>query len=140
LGQRVWHVSEKLIFATPVKIGMNYAIIHALHAFGESVTLVERGDLVPAGFVEILNAAPFPGPVYDGCDHMIAERRYAPPSFSMRLGRKDLHLAQQAAQTHGVELATSPALATPWEMALSDRAVRPRARRTRLVRRQGGHP
>jgi len=69
-------------------------------------------------FVDILGASLFPGPVYDGYGHMIAERRYAPPGFDIRLGRKDLRLAQEAADAQGVELAALPTLVDAFEGAL----------------------
>jgi 3-hydroxyisobutyrate dehydrogenase-like beta-hydroxyacid dehydrogenase len=49
---------------------------------------------------------------------MIAERRYAPPGFDIRLGRKDLRLAQEAAQASGVELGSLPTLVDAFEAAL----------------------
>lgn len=120
LGQRVWHVGETPASANVVKIGVNFTIIHALQALGESVTLVERSGVDPGVFVDILNASLFPGPVYDGYGHMIAERRYAPAGFTMKLGRKDLRLAQEAAEALGVELPTAPTLVEVFEKALSD--------------------
>ncbi|MGY1814779.1 NAD(P)-dependent oxidoreductase [Blastococcus sp. SYSU D00820] len=123
LGKKVWHVSETPAAANLVKIGVNYTIIHALQALGESVGLVERGGVDPTVFVDILNGSLFPGPVYDGYGHMIAERRYAPPGFPVPLGRKDLRLAQEAAAAHGVELATAPVLVDAFESALADQTL-----------------
>lgn len=120
LGQRIWHVAESAAEANLVKIGVNYTIIHALQALAESVTLVERGGVDPGIFVDILTASLFPGPVYEGYGHMVAERRYVPPGFTMTLGRKDLRLAQEAAQAHGVQLDTMPTLVEAFETALAD--------------------
>ncbi|MGO2111068.1 MAG: NAD-binding protein, partial [Pseudoclavibacter sp.] len=103
-----------------VKIGVNYTIIHALQAMSESVTLVERGGIDPSTFIDILNASLFPGAVYDGYGHMIAEGRYSPPGFTVTLGRKDLQLAQDAAAANGTVLATAPALQDAFESALAD--------------------
>lgn len=123
LGKRVWHVGETPSAANLVKIAVNFTIIHALQALGESVSLVERGTVDPGLFVDILNASLFPGPVYDGYGHMIAERRYSPVGFTLPLGRKDLRLAQEAAAARGVRLSTVPALVDVFEAALADDAL-----------------
>jgi 3-hydroxyisobutyrate dehydrogenase-like beta-hydroxyacid dehydrogenase len=123
LGKRIWHVGETPSAANLVKIAVNFTIIHALQALGESVSLVEGGSVDPGIFIDILNASLFPGPVYYGYGHMIAERRYSPPGFTVPLGRKDLRLAQEAAAAHGVALSTMPALVDVFEAALTDGAL-----------------
>lgn len=124
LGKKVWNVGEDPAGANLVKIGVNFNIIHALQAMGESITLVEKGGIDPVQFVDILNASLFPGPVYDGYGHMIAERRYAPPGFNVTLGRKDLRLAQEAAGQLGVELPTASGLAEVFDAALDDEQIK----------------
>lgn len=122
LGQRIWHVGETPSSANLVKIGVNYTIIHALQAMAEGVTLVESGEVDPVQFIEILTSSLFPGPVYEGYGHMIAERQYA-PAFNVAMGRKDLKLAQEAAAGPGIELPTAPVLVEAFEAALADPAL-----------------
>ncbi len=78
LGQRIWYAGETPSSANLTKIAVNFTILRALQALGEGVALVERGGVDPTVFVDILNSSLFPGPVYDGYGHMIAERRYLP--------------------------------------------------------------
>ena len=123
LGQRIWHVGEEPASANLVKIAVNFTIIHALQALGEGAALVESAGVDAGLFVDVLNSSLFPGPVYDGYGHMIAQRRYVPAGFGMSLGRKDLRLAEEAAEAHGVELASMPALVDAFEAAMADRTL-----------------
>jgi 3-hydroxyisobutyrate dehydrogenase-like beta-hydroxyacid dehydrogenase len=106
--------------ANGVKVSVNYNIIHALQALGESVAMVERQGVDPELFVELLTSSLFGGVVYTGYGNQIAQHRYTPPGFSMELGRKDLGLAADVAKTAGVTLATMPALTEVFERALAD--------------------
>ncbi|TPW72937.1 NAD(P)-dependent oxidoreductase [Schumannella sp. 10F1B-5-1] len=119
LGKRTWVLGDDPTRAALVKIGVNYNLLHALQAIAESVTLVERGGVDPSAFVEILTDAAFTGSAYGGYGPMIAERRYAPPGFTVGLGRKDLGLAQDAAAGLGVDLAVAPVLAEIFDAALA---------------------
>ncbi|WP_421075240.1 MULTISPECIES: tyrosine-type recombinase/integrase [unclassified Microbacterium] len=54
--------------------------------------------------VDLLTTTLFPGAVYTSYGALIAERRYQPGGFTTRLGRKDVHLALDAARTGGLTL------------------------------------
>lgn len=119
LGKRVWTVGTEPRVANAVKTAVNYTIIHALQAIGESVSLVEANAVDPRLFTELLSSTLFPGPVYAGYGSMIAERRYTPPGFSMTLGSKDLGLAETIAADAGVTLPTAPVLRRVFDAALA---------------------
>lgn len=51
---------------------------------------------------------------------MIAERRYQPTGFTAVLGRKDLHLALDAATDHAVPLPIGQLLRTVLDQAIAD--------------------
>jgi 3-hydroxyisobutyrate dehydrogenase-like beta-hydroxyacid dehydrogenase len=101
LGTRVWRFGDRPSMANGVKVSVNYNIIHALQALGESVAMVERQG-------------------YTGYGNQIAQRRYTPPGFRMELGRKDLKLAEDVAAAGNVRLASMPALTEVFERALAD--------------------
>jgi 3-hydroxyisobutyrate dehydrogenase-like beta-hydroxyacid dehydrogenase len=124
LGKRVWAVGAEPRIANVVKAAVNYTIIHALQAIGESVALVEANDVDAGLFTELLSSTLFPGPVYSGYGAMIAERRYAPAGFSMALGSKDLRLAESLAAEGGLELPTAPVLRRVFDVALSQDDLR----------------
>lgn len=119
MGKRIWHIGDKPSMANAVKVAVNYNIIHALQAIGESVAMSERLGVDPAVFVELLSSTLFGGVVYSGYGSLIAKRQYSPPGFHVSLGRKDLALAEDVAQSTGLNLATLPALVSVFEEALA---------------------
>jgi len=120
LGTRVWRIGERPSVANAVKASVNYNIIHALQAIGESVAMTERQGVDPELFTELLSSTLFGGVVYTGYGSMIARGAYAPPGFHIALGRKDLALAEEVATAGGVSPATMPALVDVFERALAD--------------------
>jgi 3-hydroxyisobutyrate dehydrogenase-like beta-hydroxyacid dehydrogenase len=120
LGKRTWRFGERPGVANAVKVSVNYNIIHALQALGETVAMVERQGVEPELFVELLTSSLFGGVVYAGYGNEIARQGYYPPGFHIALGRKDLQLAEDVAASGGVTLATMPALVAVFERALAD--------------------
>lgn len=124
LGRRIWPFGTEPRTANLVKIAINYNIVHALQALGESVALVEAHDVESSRFVELLTSTLFGGIVYTGYGRAIAERSYLPAGFALPLGLKDLGLAEAAAAEAGLHLATAATLRTAFETAMADRALR----------------
>jgi 3-hydroxyisobutyrate dehydrogenase-like beta-hydroxyacid dehydrogenase len=124
LGKRTWRLGEAPRMANVVKAAVNYNIIHAIQALGESITLVEGHRVDGREFVELLTNSLFDGIAYTVYGAAIAERRYTPPGFLMELGRKDLTLAERAAAEVGVELPTAPVLHELFDAAMADEELR----------------
>ncbi|GLI26561.1 putative oxidoreductase [Agromyces rhizosphaerae] len=120
LGRRVWRLGDRPEVANAVKAAVNYNIIHAMQAIGESVAMTERLGVDPKLFTELLSSTLFGGVVYTGYGSLIAEQAYSPPGFHISLGRKDLALAEEIAAAGGVSPATMPALIHVFETALAD--------------------
>jgi len=120
MGSRIWRLGERPSVANAVKAAVNYNIIHAMQALGESIAMTERQGVPAAQFVELLSSTLFGGVVYGGYGGIIAEERYTPPGFHIALGRKDLGLAEEVAAAGGVTLATMPALIQVFERAMAD--------------------
>lgn len=120
LGKKTWHVSDDAAGASLVKIGVNYNLIHALGALGESINLVEQGGIDPRLFVDILSSGFFSGVIYPTYGRIIAERDYFPAAFNAQLGLKDLTLAEKAADELGAALPIAPALHTLFTAAVDD--------------------
>ncbi|MGM0931756.1 MAG: NAD(P)-dependent oxidoreductase [Actinomycetota bacterium] len=124
MGKRIWRFGEKPSVANAVKIAVNYNIIHALQAIGESVAISERHGVDPSTFVELLSSTLFGGVVYSGYGSLIAKQQYSPAAFQVSLGRKDLALAEEIAESAGLTPATLPALIDVFEKALADPELR----------------
>lgn len=124
MGARIWRIGARPSAANAVKAAVNYNIIHALQAIGESVAMTERQGVDPALFTELLSSTLFGGSAYSVYGDLVARRAYRPPGFRMALGRKDLGLAADVAAAGGVRLATLPALVEVFDAALADPQLR----------------
>lgn len=120
LGARVWRLGEQPRIANVAKVAINFNIIHAIQALGESIAMTERQGVEPALFHELLTSTLFDGVVYRGYGSEIVQQTYDPPGFVMALGFKDLRLAEEVARDAGVVLPTAPALRRVYESALAD--------------------
>ncbi|MGO1543255.1 MAG: NAD(P)-dependent oxidoreductase [Gulosibacter sp.] len=120
IGKQTWHVGEDPEQASLVKIGVNYNLIHAMQALGESLSLVEHGGIDSETFVDILTDAAFTGSAYVGYGKIIAQRSYKPAAFPVPLGLKDLTLVQQAAEELGAVLPTAPVMRDMYSEAIND--------------------
>lgn len=120
LGARTWRLGDRPRMANVVKIAVNYNLIHAIEAIGESIAMVERHDVDAQEFVDLLTSTLFGGLAYTGYGNIIAQRAYDPPGFTVAMGLKDLTLAEQVAVEGGVTLPTASALRAVFEHTLAD--------------------
>jgi 3-hydroxyisobutyrate dehydrogenase-like beta-hydroxyacid dehydrogenase len=119
IGARTWRIGTEPAQANLVKIAVNFNIIHAIEALGESISIVEHHGIDAAGFTELLTSTLFGGMSYTAYADIIVNRRYEPAGFSTVLGLKDLGLAETAAEQVGVTLPTAPALRRVFEQTLA---------------------
>lgn len=124
ISAKFWNVGEDHGKSVLVKLGVNYNLIHALQAIGESVALVESGGVDPNTFVEIITHTAFTGSAYVGYGPMIVNRNYTPPGFSIELGLKDMKLIEDAASDMDLKLPVSGVLRGLFEKALDDAELR----------------
>ena len=119
-SERRWRIGHIPRQANAAKIAMNLMLLHALESIGEGIALAEGENIDVRKFVELFSSTFFSGAVYTTYGALIAEQRYAPAGFSMRLGLKDLGLAEQLAKSSGADLATAPVIRQRFEAALTD--------------------
>ncbi|MEV0254557.1 NAD(P)-dependent oxidoreductase [Streptomyces sp. NPDC050732] len=120
IGSRTWRLGDRPEQANIVKILGNYLIACAIQSLGEAVSVAEGAGVDSGQLVELLTSTLFPGPVYTGYGSMIAERRYQPAGFTTDLGRKDLHLALDAATGQDIPLPIGELLRTVFDEAIAD--------------------
>lgn len=104
LGSKTWRFGDKPAQAAAVKLAANFMLASAIEAMGESAALVGAYDVAPADFLGMLTCTLFSAPAYKNYGAMIAENRYTPAGFTMKLGLKDVRLAQQAAESKHVPM------------------------------------
>jgi 3-hydroxyisobutyrate dehydrogenase-like beta-hydroxyacid dehydrogenase len=104
VGQRTFVVGSKPEMANVVKLAGNFLISVVIESLGESVALTRKYGIAPQEFIEILTSTLFAAPVYKTYGGLIAEERYQPAGFGMRLGLKDVRLVAAAADSAGVPM------------------------------------
>jgi 3-hydroxyisobutyrate dehydrogenase-like beta-hydroxyacid dehydrogenase len=67
-----------------------------MEALAEVFAFGRKSGVEPARLLEILNSALFKSPIYQNYGSIIAEQRYEPAGFRLRLGLKDMRLVLDA--------------------------------------------
>ena len=93
LGQRLFIVGDKPEMANVVKLSGNFLIASAIESLGEAMALARKYDIAPHAYVDFLTNGLFAAPLYKTCGTLIADERYQPAGFRLRLGLKDIQLA-----------------------------------------------
>lgn len=83
--------------ANAVKLCGNFMIASVLETFGEAFAALRKSGVEPRVFLEIMNAL-FSSPVYQGYGAAIANAKFEPAGFALRLGLKDVRLALALAE------------------------------------------
>jgi 3-hydroxyisobutyrate dehydrogenase-like beta-hydroxyacid dehydrogenase len=118
IGQKTWHVATEPAQANVAKIGANFLIASAIGAMGEAFALAEGNGLDPRELYELVTNTLFAAPVYKNYGAQILEKRFEPAGFQLKLGRKDVGLAQSAGRSGHAKLSLADALAAVFEAAI----------------------
>lgn len=110
MGQKTWPVGEEPLRANVIKIAGNMMIASAIEAMAEATALGKAHGIETATMLDIYTSTLFASPVYKGYGAAIAERRYEPAGFKLKLGLKDIRLALQAGDAANVALPFGSAL------------------------------
>ena len=97
LAQGVRDFGEDPAAAHVVKLAGNFLIAAASEAMAEAYTLGEKCGLDRVQLAEFFGASLFPSRIYQNYGKAIAEHRYEPAGFKLKLGLKDLRLVLGAA-------------------------------------------
>ena len=82
--------------ANAVKLCGNFMIASMIEAFGEAYGTLRRASIDPKLFLEVMNAL-FGSPVYANYGRIIAEEKFEPAGFALRLALKDIRLVLETA-------------------------------------------
>jgi 3-hydroxyisobutyrate dehydrogenase-like beta-hydroxyacid dehydrogenase len=83
--------------ANAVKLCGNFMIASMLESFGEAYATLRKAQVAPETFLEIMNTL-FASPVYQNYGRIIAEEKFEPAGFTLRLGLKDIRLMLQTSE------------------------------------------
>ena len=98
IGQRVFVMGDKPEMANVVKLSGNFLIAAVIESLGEAIALARKYGIDPHQYVEFLTSSLFAAPVYKTYGGLIADQKYHPAGFRLRLGLKDVRLALAAAE------------------------------------------
>ena len=104
VGQGVFELGEDQVAANVAKLAGNFTLAAMIETLGEAYALVRRAGVNPKQFLDIVNGALFKSPVYENYGRLIADARFEPPGFRLKLGLKDVRLALAAAEAERVPL------------------------------------
>ena len=104
IGQRTWPMGVQPERANVVKLAGNLLLGAAVEAMAEASAMVSRYGIAPADFLKVLTSGVFASPAYQTYGAAIAQQRYDPPGFKLRLTLKDLRLALAAAEDASVPM------------------------------------
>jgi 3-hydroxyisobutyrate dehydrogenase-like beta-hydroxyacid dehydrogenase len=99
VGQRVFVMGDRPEMANVVKLSGNFLIASVIESVGEALALARKYGIDPHQYVEFLTNSLFAAPVYKTYGNLIADEKYQPAGFKMRLGLKDMKLALAAAES-----------------------------------------
>ena len=104
MGQKIFVASEEAWKANAIKIAGNFMLASMLETLGEAVAMMRKSEIDPKLFLEIVNGNLFRSPVYENYGKIIADQKFEPAGFKLRLGLKDVRLALAAADASDVPM------------------------------------
>jgi 3-hydroxyisobutyrate dehydrogenase-like beta-hydroxyacid dehydrogenase len=96
-------VSNDPVHANLIKLLGNMLTATALEVLGETVALIRKRGLDPAGFIEVLTSTMFGGRVHHIYGNRIVAQDYA-AGFALPLALKDVRLALAEAESAAVPM------------------------------------
>jgi 3-hydroxyisobutyrate dehydrogenase-like beta-hydroxyacid dehydrogenase len=103
VGRKTWVLGQTPGSANAAKIAGNMMIAMALEAMGEAAVITETHGVDPAAFFEIMAETLFGARAYTNYMPKIVSGDFE-PGFKMKLGLKDLRLAEAARAPSGLTL------------------------------------
>jgi 3-hydroxyisobutyrate dehydrogenase-like beta-hydroxyacid dehydrogenase len=108
MGQAIFDFGEDPGAANVAKLAGNFLIAANLEAMSEALAMVEKQGVERTAVADLLAKTLFACPIYQGYGKAVAEKRFEPVGFRLRLGLKDVELALRTASevTMGLPIAS----------------------------------
>lgn len=97
IGRRTFMAGKEPWQANAVKLCGNFMIASMLESFGEACATLRKAEIRPRLFLDVM-AALFDSPVYANYGRLIADEKFEPAGFALRLGFKDTRLMIETAR------------------------------------------
>jgi 3-hydroxyisobutyrate dehydrogenase-like beta-hydroxyacid dehydrogenase len=100
IGRQTFVAGREPWQANAVKLCGNFMIASMLESFGEAYATLRKAEVNPHLFLDVMGAL-FGSPVYANYGKLIADEKFEPAGFALRLGYKDVRLAMETARECG---------------------------------------
>lgn len=105
--------------ANAVKLCGNFMIASMMETFGEAYAVIRKSGMQPQTFLDVMNEL-FNSPVYANYGGIIANEKYEPAAFALKLGLKDIRLVLAAAEETATPMPFASLLRDNFISALAD--------------------
>jgi 3-hydroxyisobutyrate dehydrogenase-like beta-hydroxyacid dehydrogenase len=95
IGRQTFVVGSEPWQANVTKVCGNFMVISVIEALGEAYATLRKAGVAPETFLEIMNAL-FGSQVIAGYGRLIAQEKFEPAGFALKLGLKDVRLVLAA--------------------------------------------
>jgi 3-hydroxyisobutyrate dehydrogenase-like beta-hydroxyacid dehydrogenase len=97
IGRATYIVGAEPWQANVTKLCGNFMVVSVIEAFGEIFATLRKAGVEPKSFLEIIDGLMTPQAI-GSYGHIIAEERFEPAGFALRLGLKDVRLMLAASE------------------------------------------
>jgi 3-hydroxyisobutyrate dehydrogenase-like beta-hydroxyacid dehydrogenase len=104
MGQKTFIVGEEPVMANVTKLSGNFMIASVIECLGEAFSLGRKYGLEADTMLDVFTNSLFAAPVYKTYGTIIAQQKWEPAGFRLRLGLKDVRLALAAADSVAVPM------------------------------------
>lgn len=118
IGKKTFIAGNEPWQANAIKLCGNFMIASMLEAFGEAFATMRKAEIDPHVFLEVMGEL-FGSPVYKNYGQIIADEKFEPAGFALKLGLKDVRQAVEAAQDFGVPMPFASVLIDHFVSALA---------------------
>jgi len=104
IGQRTFVLGDEPVMANVLKLSGNFLIASVIECLGEAFSLGRKYGIPAEGMLDVFTNSLFAAPVYKTYGTIIAQQKWEPAGFRLRLGLKDVRLALAAAEAESVPM------------------------------------
>jgi 3-hydroxyisobutyrate dehydrogenase-like beta-hydroxyacid dehydrogenase len=97
IGRQTFVAGAEPWQANAAKLCGNFMIASMIESFGEAYATLRKANVDPHMFLDVMNAL-FASPVYANYGRIIADEKFEPAGFALKLGLKDIRLALATAE------------------------------------------
>ena len=97
IGRQTFVIGSEPWQANALKLCGNFMIAIMLESFGEAFATLKKAGVEPHTFLDVMSTL-FGSPVYANYGKIIADEKFEPAGFALKLGLKDVRLVLQTAE------------------------------------------